>query len=336
MADSEGAPTENAGRVQYSAGTMTYNAGDFALAARRFERALALNYAGENLPALYAVSLIRSNQLDPAMAFYRQQVSTATTGGARPTEQFLSLVAQTLQNADRNAELLEVLGMRARLYPTPNNVRILGAILLRSPDTSAAFSLDIYRTMLAGNGMRTGNAPNDRRLFVDYVQTARDANLPGEVVAAIRAGRTAGTIPAGDTFFNEQFSSQNAEATQDRGSLAGSARAATTDATARTATLTGDAYLSYDLFADAERLYQLAQTKTGGDANLLNLRLGMARFRSGNLTGAQEALRAVQGQRAGLAGVWLALIDQRNAPTAPPAAPAAPAPAAPTPAPATS
>jgi hypothetical protein len=224
-----------------------------------------------------------------------------------------------------------VLGVRARMYPTPTNIRILGSILLRSSDTSASFSLDILRTMLAGSGMSTGNAANDRRLFVDYVQTARDANLPGEVVEVIRAGRTAGTIPQRDQFFDEQYNTQNAEVAQDRSSLAGSARAAANDATARTATLTGDAYMSYGNWADAERLYQMALTKTGADANLLNLRIGMARFRAGNYTSAQEALRMVQGQRASLANVWMAMIDQRTAPAAAPVTPAAPAAAPATP-----
>jgi tetratricopeptide (TPR) repeat protein len=321
MADSEGAPAADAARVQYAAGSMAYNANDFAKAARRFERAIALNSAGDNLPTLYAVSLIRSNQIEPAMSYIRQQISAAN-GQNRPSEQFLSLSAQSLQNAGRDAELLEVLGARARLYPTPTNVRILGAIMLRSPSVNGPLALDILRTMLAGNGMNTGNASNDRRFYNDYVQAARDANIPGEVVSIIRAGRAAGAIAQPDRFFDEQYTSQNAEVAADRASLAGSARRAETDPTARTATLTGDAYMSYEGWADAERLYQMALSKSGADTNLLNLRIGMVRFRAGNLAGAQEALRLVQGERAGLANVWLALIEQRNASQAPASTPA--------------
>jgi tetratricopeptide (TPR) repeat protein len=327
MADSEGAPAADAPRVHFGAGTTAYNAQDYANAVRRFERAIALNSTGENLPALYAVSLMRSNQFDRAMTYTRQQIAAGNSGGPRPAENFLSLVAQQLQNANRNAELMEMLGVRARLYPTPDNVRILGSIMLRSSDTNAAMSLDVLRTLLAGGGMSTGNAANNRRLLVDYVNTAATANLPGEAVAAIRAGRTSGVIPANDTFFNEQFNTQNAEVASDRSSLAGSARAAANDAAARTATLTGDAYLSYGDYADAERLYQMALTKTGADTHQLNLRIGMARFRAGNFAGAQQVLQTVQGARAPLAGVWLALIDARNAPPPPAAPPAAPAPA---------
>jgi hypothetical protein len=318
MIDSNGAPATEQARLYTAGGQLAYNARDYAKAASRFERAIALGSTADNIQSLYVTSLIQSNQLEQGLTYARQQIAAGQTGGTPVSEQFLSIVARALQERDRTPELIEVLSVRARLYPTAQNLRSLGIIYLQANPTTPGLTLDVMRML------SDGGALNERRLYVEYAQEAAEANLPGEAVAVVRAGRTAGIIPQPDQFFDELYRTQNAETAEDRASLAGTARRAAADAGARTATLTGDAYFSYGEYADAVRLYELAKTKTDADQGLLNLRIGVARFRAGDLAGARQAFEAVQGPRQVVAQMWLGLIGRREA-----AATAAPAPAAP-------
>jgi predicted Zn-dependent protease len=78
--------------------------------------------------------------------------------------------------------------------------------------------------------------------------------------------------------------------------------------TARLAVRTGDAYYGYGEYAKAAELYRAALSKSGADANLINLHLGMALARAGDKAGATAALNAVTGPRSELAKYWLVYV----------------------------
>jgi Flp pilus assembly protein TadD len=89
------------------------------------------------------------------------------------------------------------------------------------------------------------------------------------------------------------------------------ARGATgTAAQARTA---ADALFGYGRYAEAAELYRLALTRIGEDPNLLNSRLGASLAMAGQRAEAEAALRATSGQRAEIAGLWLAWLARRPA-----------------------
>ena len=90
--------------------------------------------------------------------------------------------------------------------------------------------------------------------------------------------------------------------------LATEARAASV---ARLAVRTGDAYYGYGDYAKAVELYHVALTKSGADANLTNLHLGMALARAGDKAGATAALKTVAGPRSELAKFWLVYVATR-------------------------
>jgi Flp pilus assembly protein TadD len=75
--------------------------------------------------------------------------------------------------------------------------------------------------------------------------------------------------------------------------------------------VTGDAYLGYGEWAKAAELYRAALTKSGVDASLTNLRLGIALARSGDKAGATAAFNAVTGTRADIAKYWLLYLATR-------------------------
>lgn len=318
MIDSNGVPAADAPRIMVAAGQMAYNARDYGKAAQRFERAIALGSTADNLNILLLDSLLRANQLDQALTFARQQISAAQTAGRVAPEQIYSLTARGLQEGDRTPELLEMLTLRARAYPTAANLRSLGIIFLQNQPDNRGTTLDVMRVLLEANAL------DDRRYYVEYAGAAVEEGLPNEAITVVNAARAAGRAQASDTTFNEILASQNAKLAEDRASLAGSARRAREVAEARLATLTGDAFLTYGQFPQAIEMYELALTKANVDANMVNLRIGAARFRSGDMAGARRAFESVQGPRAMIAAMWLGLMAQREAAAAP-AAPAAPA-----------
>ena len=317
MIDSNGAPIADAPRIYVAGGQQAYNAGDYAAAAQRIKRAIELGSTTEGLPTLLLDSYFRGNQLDQGIAEARSQIAAAQASGRKAPEATYSLMARELQEADRNQELLDVLVERTEAYPTAGNFRTASLIYLQVSPEDRGLSIDVLRLMSAAEAM------NDRRFYVEYVSSLAEDALPNEALEAIAAGRAANLIPAGDTTFGEIETTARANLGEDRASLPGGERRATASAEARLATRIADAYLSYGNFAKAEELYVAALGKTGADAGLINTRLGIARYRAGNLAGALEAFGQVQGSRLTAAQLWSALVQSTVPAAAPATAPVA-------------
>lgn len=324
MIDSNGAPAADAARIYVAGGQQAYNAQNYTVAAQRVKRAIELGSTTEGLPTLLVDSYFRAGQIDQGLAEARGQITAAQTAGRKAPEQVYSLMARELQTADRNPELLEVLIERTDAYPTPANFRTASLIYLQNAPEDRGLSIDVLRLMSAADAM------TERRFYVEYVSSLAEDALPNEALEAIAAGRAANLIPAGDTTFGEIETTARANLSEDRASLTGGERRAAASPEARLSTRIADAYLSYGNFAKAEELYIAALGKTGADTGQINTRLGITRYRAGNMAGALEAFGQVEGTRAQTARLWSALIRSKTASAAPAAAPAA----TPTPAPA--
>jgi predicted Zn-dependent protease len=64
-------------------------------------------------------------------------------------------------------------------------------------------------------------------------------------------------------------------------------------------------------YAKAAEMYRAAKAK-GADANLVNLRTGIALAASGDKAGAVAALNSVGGARAGVAKYWLLYLQNKG------------------------
>jgi hypothetical protein len=317
MIDSNGAPAADAARIYVAGGQQAYNAQNFAVAAQRVKRAIELGSTTDGLATLLIDSYFRGGQIDEGLAEGRSQIAAAQAAGRKAPEQIYSLMARELQEADRNEELLDVLAQRVDAYPTPGNFRTASLIYLQTSPEDRGLSIDVLRLMSAAEAM------SDRRFYVEYVSSLAEDALPNEALEAIAAGRAATLIPAGDATFGEIETTARANLNEDRASLPGGERRAAASPEARLATRIADAYLSYGNHAKAEELYLAALGKTGADTALVNTRLGITRYRAGNMAGALEAFGQVQGMRTMAARLWTALIRSKMAAAAPPPAAAA-------------
>jgi tetratricopeptide (TPR) repeat protein len=317
MIDSGGAPEADAQRLNTAGGQLAYQARDYAKAALRLTRAGEIGPLADDVQVMRIDAFFRSGATDQGLTEGRALMAASRAAGRAVPDRIYNTLAVALQEAGRNAELTQILGERLSAYPTQANFRSAVLSYMQTAPENRGRSIDALRLMFEAQAM------DDRRFYLEHVGNLIEDALPNEAINVIRAGRAAGRIPATDTSFNEYEASQRAKLAEDRASIPGTERRASSAPDARLSTVVGDAYLSYEDWAAAERLYLQALTKTGVDAQLVNTRLGIARYHAGNMTGALEALAQVQGDRAPIARMWEALIRSRQTPTAAPAAPAA-------------
>lgn len=341
MIDSNGiTPTEQ--RTIYAvAAQLAYGQDQYGVAATRAKRALELGSTDDNIKIIAVDALVRSGQLDAAVADARAMIAAAQATNGRVPELIFTQLAAGFQEAGRDAEVLEWLTLRYQAYPTAANLRNNALIYLNNlpanieEDVQRGISIDTLRLMALAGAM------NERRFYVEYVSSLAQEALPNEALAAIEAGRSANLIsaaPAGaatdatlcgnDRNFCEIEQNARDNIGEDRTSLGTSEARARTNPGSRLASRVAHSYYTYGNFAKAEELLTVALTKPDADADLLNLRLGQARLRQDNVAGALEALAQVQGIRAPLAKLWAAYIQAQSPAPAAAAPAAAPAPTA--------
>lgn len=326
MIASNGAPEADRQRLFIAGGQIAYNLSQFAKASGLLQQAVALGNASQEVQLLRLDAMFRADQTADALAYANTLITEARAANRTVPESVYSLMARALQEADRDADLSSVLLDRMESYPTEFNYRTAALVFLRvAPSDNRNLNIDVLRFVIASG------AANDRRIYLEHVGNLAEEGLPYEAAQVIQAGRTANLIPTTDATFNSILSTQQDKLTEDRASLAGLERRALASADAHLATVAGDANLGYRNNARAEELYTAALTKTGADADLLNLRIGVARFQADNFAGAIESFDRVQGAlRRPVSRMWTTLARSRLAPVAAPAAPAAPATPAPT------
>jgi hypothetical protein len=142
-----------------------------------------------------------------------------------------------------------------------------------------------------------------------YAYLALTNGYPGEAKAVLEEGIAAGLVDVNKTPFKEEMEQAKAKSAGEAASLDSAAAKGMSASTAKVALATGDLLYGYGQYAKAADLYRAALKKTGADAGLINLHLGMALARAGDKAGATAALNAVTGQRAEIAKYWLAYLS---------------------------
>ncbi len=324
MIESGGVPVVDQARLYTASARMAYGANDYARAAERSGRAIELGDTNPEVGLVRIDALSRSGQLDAAIAAGQGLIASAKAGGGQAPDTIYGLTARAAQQARRDGPLAAILMERVQLYPTSANFRSASLAYLKVVPDDRQTSLDVMRLLKATGGM------DDRLLFLEYAQSAAEDGLPNEAMTAIRAGRAANLVPAGDRAFGELESLQQPKLAEDRSSLGGSERRAIAAPDARLAVNVANAYLSYNDYARAEAVYTAALGKTGVDAALVNTRIGITRYGAGNYPGALQAFGLVQqGPRAPIARLWEAAVRMRQAPATTAAPAVTPTPAAP-------
>jgi tetratricopeptide (TPR) repeat protein len=309
MIDSGKAPPEMVGQLQMVKAKMAYQAKDYATAETALLAAQAAGSTdadlipvlvssqheqGKDLVALQSLTAtidkqVAANQPVPE-AWYQRGIAIGYGAKASPDKAALQAITADLAKKWVSA------------YPTKSNWRDSLIIYRDSAKLDPDTEIDLYRLLYSTGGMK------GERDYMDYV-LATYLRYPGEALMVLNAGTSSGQVnPAGKNA-TEIKGIVSAKVPADKASLAGADKSAAAAANGKIALNTADAFLGYGEWAKAVAMYKLALQKGGVDANVVNVRLGMALAKSGDAAGAKAAFAAVTGPRKALADLWTVFVD---------------------------
>ena len=270
-------------------------------AASVLERGLASNPNNYDFLIELGETRVTQGRIDDGVGLIRKGIAAMAATGKKPPEEWYRRAVALAYKAKLPATM-ELSREWVRAYPGPvswrDSLRIYDT-LGQIDDNSA---LDVLRL-----GRATSSLTSEAE-FYRYANAAFTKGFPGEAKAVIEEGAAANKIDPKKEIFRDILAKATVKAAGDRASLDASAKTALAAATAKPAVATADAYFSYGDYAKAAELYRAALTKSGADAGLINLHLGMALARQGDKAGATAALNAVTGPRAETAKYWLTYL----------------------------
>lgn len=301
-------PAEQA-RMNFFAGSLAYDAKEYAAARTALSAAIQGGYRENDVEALLADSYIQDNQVPQGIAMLKQAITEAKTAGRLPPANWFR---RGLGVAYKNRQIEDASFFSRGLveaYPTTENWSGAITVVREIAKYPAQEVLDLMRLM-----ERTKSFSEERD-YIEYVQAADARRLPGEVSKIINQGLAANKLNTADLFVSESRSMANARIAADRASLAGLERDARAgNATAATAMAAGDAYLSYDDAAKAREFYTIALGKPGVDTPRVLTRLGIAQSDLGQYAEAQATFGKIEGPRKALAQLWTIYVAAKAKP----------------------
>lgn len=298
MIDSGLAPQADLEKFNFYSGNFAYVAKDYAKAVQRLEAAKAAGASEPSLPSLLMDSYFKDGQIDKGIAYAKASIAAQRAAGQQPTEDMYVRPALALQSAKRTADMLEFLTMRLQDYGTPKTWGNTLQIYMSQAGADKDLGLDTLRLMRATKSLTRRNE------ILEYAGLATEAGFPGEAVAVIKEGQSAGVIPAGDARFASILEAQTPRAVSDAASLNADAAKAATLANPKLARVTADALVGIGSYAKAVPLYDAALKASGGTDGLVLYRLGVAQALAGDREAALQSFAKVQGNHAALARLW--------------------------------
>jgi tetratricopeptide (TPR) repeat protein len=282
-------------------GRIAYKNKQYAKAAASFDRVLALDPAHTDAIILLAETRNSQGQVNDAVTLLQRAVQAKVAAGQKPEEAWYKRAVGLAYEA-KLPNAVELSRKWVAAYPTPANWRDALRIYRLAGSLDDPSRLDALRLARA-TGALEGDAD-----FQMLAYTASESSFPGEARAVIDEAIAAKKIDPNKPLFKDIVATLNSNRAMNRDALPQLAREAKAAPAAKLAVRTGDAYYGYGDFAQAAELYRAALTKTGADANFIQLHLGMALARAGDKAGATAALNAVTGPKAELAKFWLVYV----------------------------
>jgi len=298
-------PPEELGRYLNARAEGAFAANDFAMAERLYQRLLQISPGDQRVVNNLAIVRRRMGNVAGAVDTLLQTIA-AQEAANQVADESLYRRARDIAYADRDRRAAEFAVRLARNYPTPANWRDAIRIYREISNPSAALTLDAMRLARAAGALQ-GQAD-----YYSYAEILHQSALAGEAKAVLDEGVARGAIQSQNTAVAQMLATANRRIAEDRTGLTAQIAQARAAPTGRLARAIADTLYGYGRFGEAAELYRAAMGKTGEDRNLLNLRLGAALAMAGNRAEAEAAFRAVQGDSAGVAQLWLAWLARRT------------------------
>lgn len=298
------APADLVANLRINQGKLKFAAKDYAGASAAGEALIAANPNDIDAYLLLAETRHKQGRTAEAVPFLQKAMAAQKAAGQPVREEVLKrAVAFAFEQKMPAAAPLALEWVSA--YPSAKNWRDAISVYETTTGVAEEDKIDLMRLS------RAAGALNGESDFYKYASTMSAKGYPGEVKAVLDEGFAANKINRSKPIFRDVYAAASGKVAADKASLPAAERTALAGAAARPAMVTGDAYLGYGEYAKAAALYRAALGKSGVDANLANLRLGIALARAGDKAGATAALNAVSGPRASIAKLWTAWVNRK-------------------------
>jgi tetratricopeptide (TPR) repeat protein len=286
------------------AGALALQRKDYNAATIAFEKLIADNPGDADAIAGLAELYFAQRQVGKAVSTLTKAIDASAASGKPAPENWYKRRLAMAYDGKLAGDIQPAAQGLVKTYPTPVNWR--DAIVITQDGYGSVddqTQLDFLRLQAATNSL------NGERDFIEYADTALGKGYPGEAAYAINEGIKRNMLTPTKPLVAELKKAADSKTAADKASLPGLEKEA--KANPKSALGTADAYYGYGDFAKAAAMYKLAQGGAGIDPNTVNLRLGAALARSGDLAGAKAALEQVKGgPREGLAQYWLIFVGQ--------------------------
>ena len=295
---------KNPDELNYFAGNMAYEAGDYQDAIAKLAEADRLGWKDVNRLLRLAESYFKLNQIPQGLTFVDRAVAESVAAGEKPPESWYARAASVAYKAKLSSEVAKWTREEVKAYPTAENWRSALVTYRDGAHLDGQPALDLFRLM------RLTKSLAGERDFFEYASLAVDRALPGEAKSTIDEGFATGVVSKSSRAVNEVLTLATNRIQADRASIVTSEKQANAPgATGKPAAGAGDAYLGYGEDAKAIPFYKMALQKGGVDMDQVNTRLGIALARSGQKDEARKYLSAVGGTRSDIAKFWLLYVD---------------------------
>ena len=285
-------------------GRKHYNARAYADAEASLARALQIDATRVSAVALLADARVKQNRMGDALPEYQKAITADVAAGRKPDESLYKRAISVAYNA-KNPMVYSLARDWVAAYPSATNWRDAIRAYTDISGQSDKALIDMFRLARLTKGMA------GERDYGRYALAAIDTGFAGEAKAMLEEGFAANAIDRNKMVFKKLIAEATTKSAGDRASLDEQAARARAGSAAKPLMSLAEAYYGYGDYAKAATMIRAAQGKAGVDAQLANLRLGMALAASGDKAGAKAALELVTGSQGDVARYWLTYLASR-------------------------
>ena len=280
-----------------SFGVKAYNAKQLDQAANFFGRAVALDARNVEALSFLGETRLAQGQKAQAVATFQQAIQAS---GPKPQE---ALLKRALSAAyDARLPVAADLGRQwITAYPSAESWRTGLAVYRNVSKPDLETTLDVLRLMRSAGAM---TSPADFALYANLL--SEQSNFI-EAQNALDQAVTAKQIDGTNAQIQGIAATLNAKPKPTAAELEAAAKSA---GSGMALLRIGDRFYGLGQYAKAAELYRQSVSR-GVDANLANMRLGVALTAAGDKAGATTAFNAVTGARAEIAKFWLLHLQSR-------------------------
>ena len=271
----------------------------YALADGLIGKAVALQPNSADLLLLQGDARLAAGKKAEALASYQRVIQARSAAGQKPEEDLYKRAVQAAYDA-RLPAASDLALQWVTAYPNAESWRNSIAIYRNTAKPDLESTLDLMRLMRASGSL---NRAPDLNLYVTgLVEQSNFIEAQNAVDQALKA-------PGADAAEVQKIAAQLSD--KPRVTAADLSAAAKSAQSGMALLRIADRFYGLGDYAKAAEMYRAAKAK-GADANLVNLRTGIALAASGDKAGAVAALNSVGGARAGVAKYWLLYLQNKG------------------------